>query len=110
LKCFFVAIVVALLITVLSVSLSVKLLAIGTVSPFIVLTLTFIFYCKRGRVWSFAGASVLGVAGVMVRVIVSAQPSLEVGGGLPIGVTALYIVLGSLVAFVNYESVLELRN
>jgi thiol-disulfide isomerase/thioredoxin len=39
----------------------------------------------------------------------STQPSLEVGGGLPIGVTELYIVLGALLALKSYESMLELR-
>ena len=39
----------------------------------------------------------------------STQPTLEVGGGLPVGVTALYIVQGALVSLKNYEAMLELR-
>jgi hypothetical protein len=47
--------------------------------------------------------------GVILRVIVSTQPNLEVGGGLPLGITVLYIVLGALVALKNYEAMLELK-
>ena len=46
---------------------------------------------------------------MILRVAVSTQPGLEVGGGLPEGVTALYIVPGSLVSLKNYEAMLELR-
>ena len=46
---------------------------------------------------------------MILRVAVSTQPNLEVGGGLPIGITALYIVLGALVSLKNYEATLELR-
>ena len=45
--------------------------------------------------------------GVMLRVIVSTQPSLEVCGGLVVGVTVLYIVIGALVSRKTYESVIE---
>ncbi len=45
----------------------------------------------------------------MLRVVISTQPNLEVGGGLPVGITVLYIVLGALVALKNYEAVLELK-
>ena len=51
----------------------------------------------------------MGAVGVILRVIVSTQPGLEVGGGLPVGVTALYIMLGALVSLKNYEAMLELR-
>jgi len=71
--------------------------------------IVFIYYCRRRRVWSYAGASILGAIGVILRVIVSTQPNLEVGGGLPIGITVLYIVLGALVAMKNYEAMLELK-
>ena len=110
LEVFLVAIVVALVITVYSVPIGVKLLALGAVTPFIVLTIAFIYYCRRRKIWSFAGASILGAAGVMLRVIISTKPSLEVGGGLPVGVTVLYIVLGTLVSLKNYESFLELKD
>jgi hypothetical protein len=69
----------------------------------------FLFIIVRKRkVWSFAGASILGAIGVILRVIVSTQPNLEIGGGLPVGITVLYIVLGALVSLKNYEAMLEL--
>ena len=105
---FVVAIIVALFITVTSVSASVQLLAVVSVTPIVILSLVFIFYCRKRRRWSYAGASILGAIGVCLRVVVSTQPSLEVGGGLPIGVTVLYVVLGALVSLKNYEAFLEL--
>ena len=63
---------------------------------------------RKRKVWSYAGASIIGAIGVILRVIVSTQPGLEVGGGLPVGVTVLYIVLGALVSLKNYEAMLEL--
>jgi hypothetical protein len=51
----------------------------------------------------------LGALGVILRVAVSTQPNLEVGGGLPIGITSLFIVLCALVSLKNYEATLELR-
>ena len=105
---FVVAIIVALFITVTSASASVQLLAVVSVTPIVILSLVFIFYCRKRRRWSYAGASILGAIGVCLRVVVSTQPSLEVGGGLPIGVTVLYVVLGALVSLKNYEAFLEL--
>ena len=109
LEVFLVAIVVALGITIASVSTGVQVIAIVLISPIIILAVTFIYYCRRRRAWSFAGASILGAVGVLLRVAISTQPSLEVGGGLPVGVTVLYIVIGALVSFKNYECVLELK-
>lgn len=109
LEIFLVAIIVALGITVASVSAEVGILATALVSPIIILTIVFIYYCRRRRAWSFAGASILGAVGVLLRVTISTQPNLEVGGALPIGVTVLYIVLGTLVSLKNYECVLELK-
>ena len=109
LEVFLAAIVLALGITIASVPLGVQVLATVLVSPIIVLTAVFIYYCRRRKTWSFAGASVLGAIGVLLRVAISTQPNLEVGGGLPVGVTVLYIVLGAMVSLKNYESVLELR-
>ncbi len=109
LQIFLVAILVVLTITVISVPTEVKIIALGAVSPFVILTVALIYYCRRGKLWSFAGASILGAAGVLLRVIISTQPELEVGGGLPVAVTVLYIVIGTLVSLVSYESVLELR-
>jgi len=109
LEVFLVAIILALIVTVINSVFEVQLLAITLISPLIILNIVFIYYCRKGKVWSFAGASILGALGVILRVIVSTQPNLEVGGGLPIGITVLYIVLGALVALKNYEAMLELR-
>ncbi len=109
LEVFVVAIILALIITVINSVLEVQLLAITIVSPLIILNLVFIYYCRRRKVWSYAGASILGAIGVILRIIVSTQPNLEVGGGLPVGITVLYIVLGALVSLKNYEAFLELR-
>ncbi len=109
LEVFLVAIVIALIVTIMNSVFAVQILAITLVSPIIILTIVFIYYCKRRNVWSYAGASILGVIGVILRVIISTQPNLEVGGGLPIGITVLYMVVGALVALKSYESFLELR-
>lgn len=93
---FLFSVVAALGVTVLNVSAGVRVLALSAVTPLIVLTVMFIYFCGKQRGWSFAGASVLGVVGVGFRVVVSTQPSLEVGGGLPVVVTVFYIVLGTL--------------
>lgn len=106
---FLVAVVAALVVTVLSVSAGVKVLAVGAVSPLIVLTVVFIVFCWRRRAWSFLGASVLGAVGVGFRVVVSTQTRLEVGGGLPVGVTVFYIALGVLVTLMNFGAYLDLK-
>ena len=98
LEVFLVAIVIALIVTIMNSVFAVQILAITLVSPIIILTIVFIYYCRRRNVWSYAGASILGVIGVILRVIISTQPNLEVGGGLPIGITVLYMVVGALVA------------
>lgn len=109
LEVFLVAIIIALIVTVMNSVFEVQLLAITLVSPIIILTIVFIYYCRKQKVWSYAGASILGVIGVILRVIISTQPNFEIGGGLPVGITILYIVLGALVALKNFESLLELR-
>ena len=109
LEVFLVAIILALIVTVMNSVFEVQLLAITLISPLIILNIIFIYYCRKRKVWSYAGASILGAIGVILRVIVSTQPNLEVGGGLPIGITVLYIVLGALVALKNYEAMLELK-
>jgi FtsH-binding integral membrane protein len=109
LEIFVIAVVLAFLITVDTGSSEMQLLAMALVGPIIILGVIFIYYCRKRRVWSFAGALVLALVGVILRVVVSTQPNLEVGGGLPVGVTVLYIVLGSLLALKSYESLLELR-
>lgn len=107
---FFAAVLVAFVITFGTGSDQMRALSAGVVVPILVLNLALIRYCMKGKAWSFVGASVLGVVGVALRVAVSTQPGLEVGGGLPPAVTALYIVLGSLVAFTSYEAFIELRS
>jgi peptidoglycan/LPS O-acetylase OafA/YrhL len=109
LEIFVVAIIVAFAVTFTTGTAEMQTLSVGFISPILVLSLIFIYYCKRKKVWSFAGASILGIIGVVLRVAVSTQPNVEVGGGLPAGVTALYIVIGALVALKSYESVLELK-
>jgi len=109
LELFVFAIILALVVTMASVSAEVQALAVASVTPIIILSIVFIHYCRKRKTWSYAGASILGAVGIILRVAISTEPSLEVGGGLPVGVTALYIVLGALVSLKNYESVLELR-
>lgn len=103
------AIIVAFIITEISVPLDARIIALCLIIPIIVLCIVFIYYCRKGKSWSFAGASIIGAFGVVLRIIVSTQPNLEVGGGLPVGVTVLYIVLGALVSLKGYESWLELK-
>lgn len=108
LEVFIVAIVVALAVTISSVSLNVQLVALASVTPILILAFVFLYYCRKRKAWSFAGAGILGAIGVALRVIISTEPTLEVGGGLPVGVTVLYIVLGVLLSLKSYESFLEL--
>ncbi|HTT45122.1 MAG TPA: hypothetical protein VMH38_03790 [Thermoplasmata archaeon] len=110
LLCLFLAAVVgALVITVVETSPGVRFLASVVVLPIIVLTVVCLYFCRRRNVWGFAGAAVLGILGLGLRLAISTQPSLEVGGGLPIWVTALYVTLGALVAIWSVGSILELR-
>jgi hypothetical protein len=109
LEVFVVAIVLAFAVTFTTGTAEMRYLSVGLIAPIIALSLTFICYCRRRKAWSFAGGAILGAVGVALRVVVSTQPSLEVGGGLPLGVTVLYIVLGVLVSLMCYESVLELK-
>ncbi len=106
---FTVSIVLALVVTLVSAPSGVQVLALALVTPQILLCIAFIHYCRKGLWWSYAGTSILGALGVLLRVAISTQPALEVGGGLPTGVTAFYIVLGALVSLKGYESVLEIR-
>lgn len=108
LEVFVVAIVLAFLATVSTGAFEMQLLAVVLITPIVILSLAFVHYCRMRKVWSYAGASILGAFGVVLRVVISTQPNLEVGGGLPVGITVLYIVLGTLVALKSYECVLEL--
>jgi hypothetical protein len=106
---FAVTIVLAFSITIATGTAEMRMLAVGAIVPITALDLVFIYYCRKRRLWAYAGGLVLGVVGMALRVVVSTQPSLEVGGGLPVGVTVLYIVLGALVALKSYESMLDFR-
>ena len=109
LEIFVVAIVLAFLVTLSAGTFEMQAISVSLIIPIIILSLVLVYYCRKGKAWSFVGASIIGVVGVGLRVVVSSQPNLEVGGGLPVGVTVLYIVLGTLVALKSYESVLESR-
>ena len=106
---FAIAIVLALIVTIISTTIEVQLLSVVLITPLILLCIIIIYYCMKRELWSYVAASVLGALGVLLRIVISSQPNLEVGGGLPIGVTVFYIVLGSLVSLKAYESTLELR-
>ena len=109
LELFVVAIALAFAVTFTTGTVQMQILSVAIVIPIVILALVLIRYCRQRKAWSYAGSMALGVLGVTVRVVVSSQPSLEVGGGLPIGVTVVYVVLGSLVVLKSYESFLELR-
>ena len=95
LEVFLVAIILALIVTVINSVFEVQILAITLISTLIILNIVFIYYCRKRKVWSYAGASILGAIGVILRAILRTQPNLEVGGGLPVGITVPYIVLGA---------------
>jgi len=109
LESFIAAVVAALVITLSSVSPAVQSIAVAAVTPIILASLVLVYFCRKGRAWSFLGASVLGALGVALRLVVNAQPSLEVGGGLSLGVTALYIGLGAFMSLTNFMAFMELR-
>ena len=106
---FLIAILVALFITVASAPPAVKLLALAAVLPIVALALVLLTFEHRLRPWSFAAAAALGACGVTLRLVINSQPSLEVGGGLPFGVTAAYVALGSAVVATSLWSFAHLR-
>jgi hypothetical protein len=106
---FLVAVVAALGVTLASTPTDVRFLALAVVVPIIVLTVLCISMGLRRRVWGFVGAGVLGAVGVGLRLAISTQPGLEVGGGLPLWVTVLYVILGSMVSITSLTSALQLR-
>lgn len=110
---FLIAIVAALAVTLSSVAPSVRTVAVVVVAPIIALTLLLLYFELRGRIWSYAGAVVLGALGAGLRLVVSTQPQLEVGGGLPLAVTVAYVALGILVVVASlgaYRSVSSARS
>jgi len=106
---FLIAVVAALAITIIETSAGVRVLASVVVLPVVALTAVCLYFSLRRNIWGFAGAAVLGGVGLGLRLAISTRPSLEVGGGLPVWVSAIYIILGALVAIWNVASVLELR-
>jgi hypothetical protein len=111
LQCLFLmAVASALAVTIAETSSAVGLLASILVVPIIVLAAVCICLCLQRNIWGFAGAAVLGGTGVGLRLAVSTQPGLEVGGGLPIWLSALYVLLGALVAIWSVGSMLEMRS
>ena len=58
LEIFVVAVVLAFLVTVSTGTFEMQILAAGLIVPIIILSLVFVRYCRRGKAWSYAGASV----------------------------------------------------
>lgn len=104
------AIVLAVVITIIYGTTEVRIIATVFAAPQIILYLIFIYYCKMGKFWSYAGALILSLIGIILRVSVSTQPNLEVGaGGLPVDVQVIYLVLGALVALKTYEAMTDIK-
>jgi hypothetical protein len=91
---FLVAVLGALGVTLSSVAPDVALTAAVAVVPIVALTVVVLYFEHRGRSWSYGGAAALGAVGVVLRLVLNAHPQLEVGGGLPIEITALYLAIG----------------
>jgi hypothetical protein len=104
---FLVAVVAALVVTLSSVAPLVRILAAVVVTPVIALTLVLLYFELTGRSWSYAGGAAIGVLGVGLRLIVSTQPQLGVGGGLPLAVTVSYLTLGILVVVTSLGAFLS---
>ena len=98
------AILVALVITLWSVPPAAKVVSVVAVVPIVALVLLALSLERSDKRWGYAGAGVLGGVGVALRLVVSTQPALEVGGGLPIEVTAAYIALGATVVATSFAS------
>ena len=88
----------ALAITLASVAPAVRLVAGIAVIPILIGGSVLLYLERAKRRWSFAAAAGLGVLGIGLRLVVNARPDLEVGGGLPLPVTIVYLVLGAWVA------------
>jgi hypothetical protein len=105
---FLILVLLALGVTLSSVATSIKVLAAGAVTPIVALSLLFIIFQLRRRPWAFAGAALLGALGVVLRLVINTQPQLEVGGGLPLWVTATYVATGVAVLLTNLWAYLSL--
>jgi ABC-type cobalamin transport system permease subunit len=106
---FFVAVVAALAVTLSSGSARIGLLAASAVTPIVIVTLIILYFESQRRPWSFVGAAALGALGITLRLLVNTQPNLEVGGGLPLWVTATYVALGTLVIAASLWALLAQR-
>jgi len=106
---FLLAVVAALGVTLTGTPVDVGFVAVVLVTPIIVLTVVCLVLGWHRRFGGFAGAAALGAVGVGLRLAISTQPGLEVGGGLPVGVTVLYVVLGSMVSVTSFLSAVQLR-
>jgi hypothetical protein len=106
---FLLAVLVALGVTLASTGTEVRLIALAAVLPIVGLTV----FCLRAswieRWWGFVGAGALGIVGVGLRLAVNTDPGLEVGGGLPVEVTVLYVVMGSLVTLSSLASAIQMH-
>jgi hypothetical protein len=107
---FLFAVLVALGITLISVSLAARVLAIAAVSPIVALAVIFLLMETQRRPRGFVGGGVLGILGVGLRLVINTQPQFEVGGGLPAWVTAFYLAIGALVIGTSFWAYLEVGN
>ncbi len=55
---FVVAVLVAFLVTFTAGPVTMRILSVAFIVPIISLSLAFIYYCRKRKVWSYAGASV----------------------------------------------------
>ncbi len=91
---FLIAVVLALGVTLGSVPPSAQLVAGSVVMPVVAITLVLLVFEHRARPWAFLAASALGLLGVAIRLLVSTEPALEVGGGLPLAIEVAYVAHG----------------
>jgi len=70
-KIFVITIILAFIATLTTGTAEMRLISVALITPFIILSLAFIYYCRKRKVWGYAGASILGAVGVVLRVIVS---------------------------------------
>ena len=66
-----ITIILAFIATLTTGTAEMRLISVALITPFIILSLAFIYYCRKRKVWGYAGASILGAVGVVLRVIVS---------------------------------------
>ncbi len=96
---------IALVIGLLGTPKDAQLFAAAIIVPAIILDILFVVYCRRRKLWSYVGATVLGIAFLLIQVGIGSQE----GTGPPAGIEAFYVVFPALLALKSYESVLELR-